>query len=331
MTANKEKITTLKDKINAAMKATVLQTIEDGDDLTIARYSSGSFPLDRVLGKGSNGYGFPVGRIVEIYGPEASGKTTVVLSTIAAVQRAGGVAAIIDAEHALNLEYAMTLGVDIDELLICNPSNAEEAFDVVQALAESGVVQLIVVDSIAALAPLHVAESGYEQKHMDSGAKLNSTFMKKIADPLKRNDCTLILINQIREKIGVMFGNPETTPGGRAIKFAASVRLEVRRGEVLKKDGNDYGHVVKCKTVKNKTSPPNQVAEFRLTWGVGFDNEHALIDLGLKAGVLRKSGAWLYHDVTEQKWQGEDKMLTFLRANPEFSNRLGEEVLANGQ
>jgi recombination protein RecA len=326
--ADKAVIEKLKNTVNAFMKEKVLVTMDEGSDLTIPRNSSGILALDNILGKGSNGYGFPVGRLIEIYGPESGGKTSVILAAIASVQGKGGVAAIIDAEHALNFEYAAKLGVKVDELLICQPDSAEEAFNVTEALVKSGDVDLVVLDSIAALTPIAIMDSSFEDKHMDSGAKLNNRFAKTISVHAKNNDCTVILINQLREKVGVMYGNPEYAPGGRGIKFAASIRLEVRRGEVLKKDGDDYGHVIKCKTVKNKTFAPNKTCEFRIIWGEGFDNAHSLITVGVANGILRKSGAWIYYG-DDLKFQGEEKMLAALNSDKELFEKL-QKAVSNG-
>lgn len=319
-------IDSLKNLINKKFGNGSLQTFGDDDDVSIQRQPVGIPALDMILGKGSNGYGLPVGRIIEVYGPESQGKTSVALAAVAAVQKAGGVAAYIDAEHSLDLEWATKLGVDINEMMLAQPMSAEQGYDIVEALANSGQVRLIVIDSVPAMLPKKIAESSAEDQFMDKGAGLNSTMMRKLVGPLAKNDCTLILINQTREKVGVMYGNPEITPGGKAIKFYASIRLDIRRTETIKDGGKDIGHTIKACTKKNKTANPFQVAEFKLIWGKGFDVLDGLFHLGRAAEVIHKAGGWYTTEFDEKKMQGSDAVVERMKNEPEFRAFIEEAV-----
>ena len=286
-----------------------------GDDAktTIASTSTGILPLDIALGIG----GFPTGRIIETYGPESSAKTTVTLHAVAQTQAAGGVAAFIDAEHALDPTYAARLGVDVDNLLVSQPDNGEQALGITDTLVRSGAVDLIVIDSVAALTPRAEIEGEMGDSHVGLQARLMSQALRKLAGNAQRTGTTVWFINQLREKIGVSFGSPETTPGGRALKFYSSVRIDVRRIETLKNGTDFVGIRVRAKVVKNKCAPPFRKAEFTVRFGQGADNTDAVIDLAVAHGIIRKAGAWYSYD-TEQVGQGKDNAVEFLNANPDM-------------
>ena len=272
---------------------------------------TGCLSLDLALGVG----GVPRGRILEIYGPESSGKTTVALHIIAEAQKRGGVAAFIDAEHALDAVYAKNLGVDTDELYISQPDTGEQALDICESLVRSSAVDVIVVDSVAALTPKAEIEGDMGDSHVGLLARLMSQALRKLTAITSRSKTCVIFINQLREKVGVMFGNPETTPGGRALKYFASVRLDIRKADSLKDGDGIIGNRTKCKVVKNKVAPPFRVAEFDIIYGKGISQEGCLIDLGVEFGVLKKSGAWFsYKD--DKVAQGREKMRDFLINNP---------------
>ena len=278
---------------------------------------TGSIALDVALGIG----GLPRGRVVEIYGPESSGKTTVTLHAVASVQAAGGIAAFIDAEHALDPEYAKALGVDTDSLLVSQPDTGEQALEIADMLIRSGAIDLVVVDSVAALVPRAEIEGEMGDSHVGLQARLMSQALRKIAGALSNTNTTMIFINQLREKIGVMFGSPETTTGGKALKFYASVRLDIRRIEALK-DGTDVvGNRTRVKVVKNKMAPPFKQAEFDIIYGQGISREGSLIDVGVEQGLIRKAGAWYTYD-GEQLGQGKENVRTFLRENPDIANEV---------
>src|SRR5689334_1077246 len=282
---------------------------------------TGSIALDVALGIG----GLPRGRIVEIYGPESSGKTTLTLHAIANAQRAGGIAAFIDAEHALDPEYAKKLGVDIDALLVSQPDTGEQALEIADMLIRSGAIDLIVIDSVAALVPRAEIEGEMGDSHVGLQARLMSQALRKIAGALSNTNTTMIFINQLREKIGVMFGSPETTTGGKALKFYASVRLDIRRIEALK-DGTDVvGNRTRVKVVKNKMAPPFKQAEFDIIYGQGISREGSLIDVGVEQGLIRKAGAWYTYD-GEQLGQGKENVRTFLRENPDIANEVEKRI-----
>lgn len=287
----------------------------------IAAIPTGSVALDIALGVG----GLPRGRIVEIYGPESSGKTTVALHAIANVQAEGGICAFIDAEHALDPEYAEKLGVDTDALLVSQPDNGEQALEIADTLVRSGALELIVVDSVAALTPKAEIEGEMGDSHVGLQARLMSQALRKMAGALNAAGTTAIFINQLREKIGVMFGSPETTTGGRALKFYSSVRLDVRRIETLKDGGDMVGNRTRVKVVKNKVAPPFKQAEFDILYGRGISREGSIIDLGVDTGIITKSGSWFSCD-GEQLGQGKENVRTFLRANPDVTDSLETRI-----
>jgi recombination protein RecA len=282
---------------------------------------TGSIALDVALGIG----GLPRGRVIEVYGPESSGKTTVALHAVANAQAAGGVAAFIDAEHALDPEYARALGVDTDALLVSQPDTGEQALEIADMLIRSGALDIIVIDSVAALVPRAEIEGEMGDSHVGLQARLMSQALRKITGALNNSGTTAIFINQLREKIGVMFGSPETTTGGRALKFYASVRLDVRRIETLK-DGTDaVGNRTRVKIVKNKVAPPFKQAEFDIVYGEGISREGSLIDVGVEQGLIRKSGAWYTYD-SDQLGQGKENVRTFLRDNPDLADEIEKKI-----
>ena len=283
--------------------------------------STGSLGLDIALGVG----GLPRGRVVEIYGPESSGKTTMTLQVIAACQRAGGTAAFIDAEHALDPAYAKRLGVDVENLLISQPDNGEQALEIADMLVRSGALSLIVIDSVAALTPRAEIEGEMGDSHVGLQARLMSQALRKMTSALSGAGTTAIFINQLREKIGVMFGSPETTTGGRALKFYASVRLDVRRIETLKDGQEMVGNRTRVKVVKNKVAPPFKQAEFDILYGQGISREGSLIDLGVDTGIIRKAGAWFTYDA-DQLGQGRENARSYLRNNPDLADELEKKI-----
>ena len=282
---------------------------------------TGSIALDVALGLG----GLPRGRIVEIYGPESSGKTTLALHALANAQKMGGIVAFIDAEHALDPDYAKKLGVDTDALLVSQPDTGEQALEIADMLIRSGALDVIVIDSVAALVPKAEIEGEMGDSHVGLQARLMSQALRKITGALNQTKTTAIFINQLREKVGVMFGSPETTSGGKALKFYASVRLDIRRIETLK-DGTDaVGNRTRVKVVKNKMSPPFKVAEFDILYGVGISREGSLIDLGVEQGIVRKSGAWYTYE-GDQLGQGKENARNFLRDNPDVANEVEKRI-----
>ncbi|WJZ02912.1 recombinase RecA [Corynebacterium freiburgense] len=285
--------------------------------------SSGNTAIDIALGIG----GFPRGRIVEIFGPESSGKTTVALHAVAQAQRAGGIAAFIDAEHALDPEYARKLGVDTDALLVSQPDTGEQALEIADMLVRSGAVDIIVVDSVAALTPKAEIEGDMGDSHVGLQARLMSQALRKMTGALHNSGTTAIFINQLREKIGVMFGSPETTTGGKALKFYASVRCDVRRTQTLK-DGQDaVGNRTKLKVVKNKVAPPFKIAEFDIIYGEGISRESSIIDLGVENGIVKKSGSWFTYN-GEQLGQGKEKVRLYLKENSDIADEIEQKILA---
>lgn len=293
----------------------------DRTDRNVSTVSSGSITLDSALGVG----GYPKGRIIEIYGPESSGKTTVALHAIAEVQRQGGVAAFIDAEHALDPVYAKNLGVDIENLYLSQPDHGEQGLEIAEAFVRSGAVDIIVVDSVAALTPKAEIEGEMGDSHMGLQARLMSQALRKLSGSVSKSNTIAIFINQVREKIGVMFGNPETTPGGRALKFYSSVRLEVRRAEQLKQGQEIVGNRTKIKVVKNKVAPPFKVAEVDIMYGKGISREGEIVDLGAEYEVLQKSGAWYSYD-GERIGQGRENIKTYLKENPEVRDEIDQKI-----
>jgi recombination protein RecA len=286
-------------------------------DRNVVTVPSGSLALDAALGVG----GYPRGRIIEVYGPESSGKTTVALHAIAEVQAQGGQAAFIDAEHALDPEYAQKLGVNIDELLLSQPDTGEQALEIAEALVRSGAVDAIVVDSVAALVPKAEIEGEMGDAHVGLQARLMSQALRKLSGAINKSKTIAIFINQIREKVGVMFGNPETTPGGRALKFYSSVRLEVRRAEALKQGNDIVGNKTKIKVVKNKVAPPFRVAEVDIMYGQGISKEGEIVDLGSELDIVQKSGAWYSYN-EERLGQGRENAKQFLKENPEVRSEI---------
>lgn len=289
----------------------------------VSTTSSGSLALDIALGVG----GYPRGRIVEVYGPESSGKTTVALHAIAEVQREGGQAAFIDAEHALDPVYAEKLGVNIDELLLSQPDTGEQALEIAEALVRSGAVDIIVIDSVAALVPKAEIEGEMGDSHVGLQARLMSQALRKLSGAINKSKTIAIFINQIREKVGVMFGNPETTPGGRALKFYSSVRLEVRRAETLKQGNDMVGNRTRIKVVKNKVAPPFKQAEVDIMYGEGISRQGEILDIGSDIDIVQKSGAW-YSFEGERLGQGRENAKQFLKENPEIEKEIDTKVRA---
>ena len=298
-----------------------LMRLGDQEKIEMEAIPTGSIALDSALGIG----GVPKGRIIEIYGPESSGKTTVALHIIAECQKAGGIAAFIDAEHALDPVYAKKIGVDVDNLLVSQPDYGEQALEICDALARSGAVDIIVVDSVAALTPRAEIEGEMGDTHVGLLARLMSQAMRKLTGNISKNNTTMIFINQVREKVGVMYGNPEVTTGGRALKFYSSIRLDVRRIEALKQGGEMVGNRTRIKVVKNKVAPPFREAEFDIMFGKGISREGDLIDLAVKVDAVQKSGAW-YAYKGEKIGQGRENAKTFLREHPEIMAEVEVQV-----
>ena len=296
-----------------------------GDDIpvNVESLSTGSLSLDLALGIG----GVPRGRIVEIYGPEASGKTTLALHVVASAQKSGGEAAYIDVEHALEPAYARALGVDIDSLLISQPDTGEQALDIAESLVRSGAIDVLVIDSVAALIPRVELEGEVGDTVVGALARLMSQAMRRLAGAISKNNCTVIFINQLRQKIGVMYGNPETTPGGLALKYYASVRIDVRRIETLKNGTEMIGNRTRAKVVKNKVAPPFREAEFDIMYGEGISKIGEIVDLGVKLEIIDKAGAWF--TVDGQRVQGRDAVKEYLRNNPEVCDKIEQEIRAN--
>ena len=305
-------------------KGTVMRMGDRTSD-AIEAVSTGSLGLDVALGIG----GLPRGRVIEIYGPESSGKTTLTLQVVAAAQRAGGTAAFVDAEHALDPTYAEKLGVNVDDLLVSQPDTGEQALEITDMLVRSNAIDVVVVDSVAALVPKAEIEGEMGDSHVGLQARLMSQALRKLTGNIKRSNCLVIFINQIRMKIGVMFGNPETTTGGNALKFYASVRLDIRRTGTIKKGEEAIGNETKVKVVKNKVSPPFKTAEFDILFGEGISREGEIIDMGVNARIIEKSGAWYAYN-GEKIGQGRDNAREFLRENPELAleieNRVREQL-----
>jgi recombination protein RecA len=307
-------------------KGSIMRLGAENAVLDVEATSTGSLGLDIALGIG----GLPKGRIIEIYGPESSGKTTLTLHVVAEEQKKGGVCAFVDAEHALDPSYAKKLGVNLDELLISQPDTGEQALEIVDTLVRSGAVNLIVVDSVAALTPKSELEGDMGDATVGAQARLMSQAMRKLTASIGRANCMVIFINQIRQKIGVMFGNPETTTGGNALKFYASVRLDIRRIGAIKDREEVVGNTTRVKVVKNKVAPPFKQVEFDIMYGEGISKTGELIDIGVKAGVVEKSGAW-YSFRDERIGQGRENAKTFLKQNPGVANELEERIRnANG-
>jgi recombination protein RecA len=302
-------------------KGSIMKLGEASKLMDVSVIPTGCLGLDIALGVG----GIPRGRIIEIFGPESSGKTTVSLHIIAEAQKLGGIAAFIDAEHALDPAYARALGVDIDNLYVSQPDTGEQALEIADALIRSSAVDIIVVDSVAALVPRAEIDGEMGDSHVGVQARLMAQALRKIAGAVSKSNSCIIFINQLREKIGVMFGNPETTPGGRALKFYASVRLDVRRAEAIKKGEEVYGNRTKIKVVKNKVAPPFKSAEFDMLYGKGISREGCILDLAVECDIVRKSGSWFsYRD--ERIGQGRDSARDFLKNNPDVAKEIENKV-----
>ena len=302
-------------------KGSVMKLGEQGANMTVEAIPTGSLSLDLALGVG----GVPKGRIVEIYGPESSGKTTVALHVVAEVQKRGGIAGFIDAEHALDPVYARNIGVDIDNLYISQPDNGEQALEITETMVRSGAVDIVIVDSVAALVPKAEIEGDMGDSHVGLQARLMSQALRKLTSAISKSNCVVIFINQLREKVGVMFGNPETTTGGRALKFYASVRLDVRRVETLKQGGDSIGNHTKIKVVKNKVAPPFKQAEFDIMFGTGISREGDILDLAADCGIVSKSGAWYAYE-GNKIGQGRENAKIYLKEHPEFMEELDKKV-----
>lgn len=314
---------TAMDQIEKKFGKGAVMRLGENTAMNIEHIKTGSLMLDIALGIG----GIPKGRIVEIYGPESSGKTTVALHCVAEAQKAGGTAAFIDVEHALDPVYASHLGVDIDSLLVSQPDSGEQALEIAEALVRSGAVDIIVVDSVAALVTRAEIDGEMGDSHVGQLARLMSQAMRKLAGALSKSNCAAIFINQLREKIGVVYGNPETTPGGRALKFYASVRIDVRKGEPVK-DGNEIiGTHTKVKIVKNKVAPPFKTAEFDIMYGTGISHTGEIVDAGVELGVMKKSGAWFYYGET-RLGQGRDNVKKLFEDNPELAEEIEGKIMA---
>ena len=302
-------------------KGSVMKLGARGASIDIEAISTGSLGLDLALGIG----GLPKGRIIEIYGPESSGKTTLTLHCIAEAQKKGGVCAFVDAEHALDPAYAKKLGVDINELLISQPDTGEQSLEIADTLVRSGAVDIVVIDSVAALVPKAELEGEMGDSHVGLQARLMSQALRKLAGSINRSKCMVIFTNQIRLKIGVMFGNPETTSGGNALKFYASVRLDIRRIGQIKDKDEVVGNQTRVKVVKNKVSPPFRVVEFDIMYGEGISKTGELLDLGVKADLVEKSGSWFSYN-SQRIGQGRENAKTFLRENPEIANEIESKI-----
>ncbi len=303
--------------------AGTVMKLGENNSLEVQAVSTGSIALDAALGIG----GVPRGRIIEIFGPESSGKTTVALHIIAEVQKNGGEAAFIDAEHALDPVYAKALGVDIDNLLVSQPDCGEDALDITESRVRSGAIDVVVVDSVAALVPRQEIEGDMGQSMVGVQARLMSQAMRKLSAVISKSDSIVIFINQLREKVGVMYGNPETTPGGRALKFYASVRIDVRKTDQLKNGNDIYGNHVRCKIVKNKVAPPFKVAEFDILYGKGISRSGEIIDYSISLDIIKKSGSWFSYN-GERIGQGKENVRKFIEAHPELLDELDRKIRA---
>ena len=305
-------------------KGTIMKLGENAH-MNVEAIPTGSLTLDLALGIG----GVPRGRIVEIFGPESSGKTTVALHIAAEVQKLGGEAAFIDAEHALDPVYAKALGVNIDNLLVSQPDSGEQALEITDALVRSGAIDVVVVDSVAALVPQQEIDGDMGSSHVGLQARLMSQALRKLSGSIAKTNCVVIFINQLREKVGVMYGNPETTPGGRALKFYSSVRIDVRKIENLKQGDEVYGNRVKCKVVKNKVAPPFRIAEFDILYGKGISKAGEIVDIAMELGLVQKSGSWFSYN-GEKLVQGKDNARKTIAASPALMKELEEKIKAHG-
>ena len=310
------------DKLDKAYGKGTVMRMSDAPVVDVEVTSSGSLGLDIALGVG----GYPRGRVIEIYGPESSGKTTLTLHAIAETQKAGGIAAFIDAEHAFDRFYAQDLGVDIDNLIISQPDNGEQALEIADNLVRSGAIDMVVIDSVAALTPKSEIEGEMGDSKMGLHARLMSQALRKLTGSISKTNCTMIFINQLREKIGVMFGNPETTTGGNALKFYASVRLDIRRSTQIKdSDGNVLGNKTRVKVVKNKVAPPFRLAEFDIMYGQGVSKVGEILDVAVEHEIVKKSGSWFSYEDTKLG-QGRDAVKQMIKDNPELMDELEEKI-----
>jgi len=327
MAEDKEKVAKLKalqlalDKLDKTYGKGTVMKMGDVAISDIEAISTGSLGLDIALGVG----GYPRGRVIEIYGPESSGKTTLALHAIAEAQRAGGIAAFIDAEHAFDRFYAQNLGIDIDNMIISQPDYGEQALEIADNLISSGAVDIVVIDSVAALTPKSEIEGEMGDSKMGLHARLMSQALRKLTGTIHKTNCTVIFINQLREKIGVMFGNPETTTGGNALKFYASVRLDIRRRTQIKDGEKVIGNSTKVKVVKNKVAPPFQIAEFDIMYGRGISKVGEILDLGVELGIVKKSGSWFSYGETKLG-QGRDAVKVLITDNPELADELETKI-----
>ena len=317
----KKALSTAMAQIEKNFGAGAIMKLGENAQMEVQAVSTGSLSLDMALGIG----GVPKGRIIEIFGPESSGKTTVALHIIAEVQKAGGEAAFIDAEHALDPIYAKALGVDINNLLVSQPDCGEDALSITESLARSGAIDVIVVDSVAALVPRSEIDGDMGQSNVGVQARLMSQAMRKLTAVISKSNCIVVFINQLREKVGVIYGNPETTTGGRALKFYASVRIDIRKTEQLKNGADIYGNRVKCKIVKNKVAPPFRVAEFDILYGKGISRMGEILDFAIMLDVIKKSGSWFSYDGNRLA-QGKDNVKKLFEDNPEFAEEVEAKV-----
>ena len=301
-----------------------IMTLKDNTDMSISAVSTGSLTLDLALGIG----GLPRGRIVEIFGPESSGKTTVALHVVAEVQKTGGIAAFIDAEHALDPVYAQALGVNIDDFLVSQPDSGEQALDITESLVRSGAVDVVVVDSVAALTPQAEIDGDMGASHVGLQARLMSQALRKLSAIVARSNSIIIFINQLREKVGISYGNPETTPGGRALKFYSSVRIDIRKAETLKTGEDAFGNKTKCKVVKNKVAPPFKRAEFDIMYGKGISKIGEIIDIAVDLDMIHKSGSWFSYE-GNRLGQGKENVRVYLETNKEVCEEIEEKIRAN--
>lgn len=322
MDENKQKaLEAALEKINKDYgKGSVIKLGESIEEMNVETFSTGSLGLDIALGGG-----YPKGRIIEIYGPESSGKTTLALHAIAEIQKSGGVAGFIDAEHALDPMYAKNIGVNIDELYVSQPDSGEQALEIADTMVRSGAIDLIVVDSVAALVPKAEIDGEMGDCHVGLQARLMSQALRKLTGCISKSNCTVIFINQLREKVGIMFGNPETTTGGRALKFYSTIRLDVRRIESVKQGGDIVANRTRVKVVKNKIAPPFKQCEFDITFGEGISLLGELIDIGVEQGFIQKGGAW--YTINEQKCSGKEGAKEYLKINPEIIVEIKEEII----
>ena len=305
-------------------KGAVMKLGDPSSTMNIETTPTGSLALDIALGLG----GIPKGRVIEVYGPESSGKTTLTLHMIAEVQRRGGIAGFIDAEHALDPVYARNIGVDVDNLYISQPDSGEQGLEIAETMVRSGAIDIVVVDSVAALVPKAEIDGDMGDSHVGLQARLMSQALRKLTAVISKSNCTVIFINQLREKVGVMFGNPETTTGGRALKFYSSIRLDVRRIEAIKQSGEVIGNRTRVKVVKNKIAPPFKEAEFDIVFGKGISTDGDILDLAAECGIIAKSGAWYAYE-GEKIGQGRENAKIFLRENPEIAEEIERQVRAH--